>query len=81
MIDLYNPMQYQQQHHVFTTIRHYRCLLRLYDPEHLAMWDSKTPTCGDDLADYGDGVEALRFVLDWNGTLKTGIKALTVGGG
>ena len=54
-------------------------LLRLYDPEHLAMWDSKTPTCGDYLADYGDGVEALRFVLDWNGTLKTGVKALTVG--
>ena len=27
-------------------------LLRLYDPEHLAMWDSKTPTCGDYLADY-----------------------------
>ena len=29
-------------------------LLRLYDPEPLAMWDSKTPTCGDYPADYGD---------------------------
>ena len=54
-------------------------LLRLYDPEHLAMWDSKTPTCGDYLADYGDGVEALRFVLDWDGTNKSSVKALTVG--
>jgi hypothetical protein len=54
-------------------------LLRLYDPETLAKWDSKTPTCGDYLADYGDGVEALRFVLDWDGTTKTAVKALTVG--
>ena len=49
-------------------------LLRLYDPEHLAMWDSKTPTCGDYLADYGDGVEALRFVSEWDATNKTVIK-------
>ena len=43
------------------------------------MWDSKTPTCGDYLADYGDGVDALRFVLDWDGSSKTAVKALTVG--
>ena len=43
------------------------------------MWDSKTPTCGDYLADYGDGVEALPFVLDWDGTTKTAIKELTPG--
>ena len=54
-------------------------LLRLYDPETLATWDSKTPTCGDYVAGYGDGVEALRFVLDWDGTSKTAVKALTVG--
>ena len=33
-------------------------LLRLCDPETLAKSDSKTPTCGDYLANYGDGVEA-----------------------
>ena len=54
-------------------------LLRLYDPEHLATWDSKTPTCGDYLADDGDGVEALSFVLDYDGTVKTSVKALTPG--
>ena len=43
------------------------------------MWESKTPTCGDDLADYGDGVEALQFVLDYDGTTKTSVKALTPG--
>ena len=41
------------------------------------MWDSKTPTCGDYLADYGDGGEALQFVLDYDGTTKTSVKALT----
>ena len=53
-------------------------LLRLCDPEHLAMWDSKTPTCGDYLADYGDGVEAPTYVLDTNAARDT-IKALGVG--
>ena len=42
-------------------------LLRLYDPETLAKYDSKTPTTNDYLSDYADGVEALSFVLDWNG--------------
>ena len=37
-----------------------------YDPEDLAKWDSKTPACGDYLADYGDEVEALNFVFDTN---------------
>ena len=37
------------------------------------MWDSKAPTCGEHLADYGDGVEALRFVLDWDGAGKTSV--------
>ena len=42
-------------------------LLRLYDPETLAKYDSKTPTTCDYLSDYADGVEALTYVLDWNG--------------
>jgi len=42
-------------------------LLRLYDPETLSKYDSKTPTTSDYLSDYADGVEALTFVLDWNG--------------
>ena len=54
-------------------------LLRLYDPVHVATWDSKTPTCGDYLADYGDGVEALSFVLDYDGSTKTSVKALEPG--
>ena len=41
------------------------------------MWDSKTPTRGDYLVYYGDGVEASHFVLDWDGTSKTSVKALT----
>ena len=53
-------------------------LLRLYDPKHLATWDSKTPTCGDYLADYGDGVEALSYVSDANAARDTS-KALGVG--
>ena len=42
-------------------------LLRLYDPETLAKYVSKTPTTCDYLSDYADGVEALAYVLDWNG--------------
>ena len=53
-------------------------LLRLHDPESLAMWDGKTPTCGDYLADYSDGVEALNYVLCTNAARNT-IKALGVG--
>jgi hypothetical protein len=42
-------------------------LLRLYDPDTLAKYDGKTPTTCDYLSDYGDGVEALNYVIDWNG--------------
>ena len=38
----------------------------MYDPETLAKYDSKTPTTCDYLSDYGDGVEALEYVIDWN---------------
>ena len=42
-------------------------LLRLHDPDTLANYDGKTPTTCDYLSDYGDGVEALNYVIDWNG--------------
>ena len=41
-------------------------LTRLYDPDALAKYDGKTPTTCDYLSDYGDGVEALRYIIDWN---------------
>jgi len=41
-------------------------LTRLYDPETLAKYDSKTPTTCDYLSDYSDGVEALKYIIDWN---------------
>jgi hypothetical protein len=38
-------------------------LTRLYDPETLAKYDSKTPTTCDYLSDYSDGVEALKYII------------------
>jgi len=51
-----------QQSDIFPT------LLRMYDPETLAMYDSKTPTTLDYLSDYSDCVELLPFVLDYQQT-------------
>ena len=41
-------------------------LTRLYDPDTLAKYDGETPTTCDYLSDYGDGVEALKYVIDWD---------------
>jgi tripartite-type tricarboxylate transporter receptor subunit TctC len=38
-------------------------LLRLYDPETLAKYDSLTPTTLDQLADYADAVQKLIYTV------------------
>ena len=43
-------------------------LTRLFYPETHAKYDSKTPTTCDYLSDYSDGVEALKYIIDWNGS-------------
>ena len=33
----------------------------------LAKYDSKAPTTCDYLSDHSEGVEALKYIIDWNG--------------
>jgi hypothetical protein len=51
-------------------------LLRLYDPETLAKYDSLTPTTLDQLADYADAVQKLRYTVAGGAAANDVVKTL-----
>ena len=53
-------------------------LLRMYDPETLAKYDSLTPTTLDQLADYADAVQKLRATIAGGTTAGTDVPAKTL---
>ena len=53
-------------------------LLRMYDPETLAKYDSLTPTTLDQLADYVDAVQKLRATIAGGTTAGTNVPSKTL---
>ena len=51
-------------------------LLRLYDPETLAKYDSLTPTTLDQLADYADAVQKLSYTVAGGAASRDAVKTM-----